>query len=122
MSKNIDINRLKDDAKKSCCMESYIILEQSAVFRIGAGAKLNDGGKCDFFLDMTINLCPGSSLLNTQILEKSIALAKELKAMNFELNCQEGQIICEKSLKGAEMNLAFEKLIDVINKLGLNIS
>ena len=122
MSKNIDINRLKDDAKKSCCRESYIILEQSAILRIGAGAKLNDDGKCEFFIDMTINLCPGSSLLNTQILEKSIALAKELKAIDFELNCQEGLVICEKSLKGAEMNLAFEKLMKIIDELGLKIS
>ena len=122
MSKSIDINRLKDDAKESCCRESYVILEQNMVFRIGAGAKINDDDKCDFFIDMTINLCPGSSLLNTGVLENSIALAKELKALDFELNCQEGQVICEKSLKGAEMNLTYENLMKIIEKLNLKIS
>ena len=39
--------------------------------------------------------------------------------MDFELNCQEGQVICEKTVKGAEMNLALEKLMGVIEVLGL---
>ena len=119
MIRELDINKLRDDAKKSCCRESYLILEKNMVFRIGAGAKFNGDDKCEFFLDVTINLCPGTSLMNTGVLEKSIALAKEFKAMGFELNCQEGQVMCEKSLKGAEMNLALENLIKVIEELGL---
>jgi len=121
MNKKIDVNMLRNDAKKSCCRESYVILEKNQVFSIGAGAILNGENKCDFFLDITINLCSGSSLLNNGAIEKGIALAKELKARDYELDCQEGQVISEKSFKGAELNQAFEKLMNLIEELGLII-
>ena len=119
MVRKIDVNKLKADAKKSCCNESYMVLERNQIVKIGVGAKFGGGDKCDFFLDITINLCPGTHLLNTKLLEKSIALAKELKILGYELDCQEGQVISERAFKGAELNPAFEALMEIFKELDL---
>ena len=122
MVRKIDINKLKDDAKKSCCNESYVVLERSQIVKLGAGAKFNGNDNYEFFLDIAINLCPGSSLLNTRLLEKSIALAKNLKDQDYELDCQDGQVISERSFKEAELNPAYGKLMEIFEELDLLIN
>ncbi|MCK5310109.1 MAG: hypothetical protein KAJ33_06760 [Thermoplasmata archaeon] len=119
MVQTIDVNRLMADAKKSCCSESYIVLERNQIVKIGIGAKFIGNDKYDLTLDITINLCPGTSLMNTKLLEKSIALARELKALGYELDCQDGQVISERAFKAAELNPAYQKIVKIFEELDL---
>ena len=113
----VDIKKLKADAVNSCCKESYLVLEKNSTFRIGAGARVGDDSDILLFIDVSINLCPGNSNLNTSVLEKGILLAKKLKGLNYELDCQDGQINCEKEISGNELNTEYDSIIEILDEL-----
>ena len=117
MIQEIDTERLKDDARGSCCREAYQIVYRNSVVRIGAGARVADDEGLLLFIDVTVNLCANGPKVNTSTLERSISFTKELKALDYELDCQEGQINCEKTIPEDQMNQEFKMLKKVLKEL-----
>ena len=119
MKDRIDVEKLKEDASNSCCKESYFVIERNSVLRIGAGARVNEDGTCLLFIEISLNLCPGKSVLNTVSLEKSVQLAKVLKDRGYEITCHEGQINFEKVLSETEINKEYEQIRIIIDEANI---
>ena len=117
MKNKINIREMVDEARSSCCGESYTVLEQNNVYRIGAGVIMDNAGKCSFFMDINADLCSGNPLFRIQYLEKTVQFVKELRDRGFELVCGEGQITAEKFMDKSELKDEFERIKQIISDL-----
>ena len=72
-------------------------------------------------LDISINLCPGGTNLSTSQLDRNISLAKELKELNYVLDCLEGNINCEKVVEEKRLNEELKAVEYILNKLDINV-
>jgi hypothetical protein len=87
---------LLEEAKASGHGEAYRTLDKNQSFRIGVGVRLNPPKAPSFFVEILIRLCPSSSTMDLEALEKGLTSLKALQARNYLLICQgDNCITCE---------------------------
>jgi hypothetical protein len=114
---NVDVKKLVSEARRSCCGESYTILERNVAYRIGVGAIIDESDKSTVFIDITISLCPNNHVFNIGLLEKNLHLAKRLKDRDYNLTCVQGQITFEKSLEGEDIRQEYMEIKRIISEI-----
>jgi hypothetical protein len=101
MKKNtlVDAATLLEEAKASEHQEAYRTLERNLNYRIGVGVRLTPPKSPPFFVEVMIFLCPSLDNVDLDVLEKSLACLKELKARHYALTCQDSNCIsCEATV------------------------
>ena len=111
MNKTIDIQALQKDAENSEHGEAYRVLDKSSNYRIGVGARLTPSGQPSLFFEVVVQSCLESSEVDLQLLEKSLAFLKELKARGYSLNCEgDGSISCEVTVSPRNIASEYETI------------
>lgn len=87
----IDAEALLKEAKESAQGESYAILEKGHNYRLGVGVRIDPSGKPSFFLEVLTYIC--TSPFDIHDLEMRLTFIKELGAMGYTLDCQDGNCI-----------------------------
>ena len=114
--KTIDAKELIEDARKSCGRESYRILHKDSAIRVGTGARLVEGEVPHLFIDVSIKFCPGNTWLSTSYPERAMALIRELESINYKVDCSEGHLNCEKSVRPENLNKELEAVRHLLTK------
>ena len=79
-STSIDATALLEEAETSEHQEAYRTLERNLNYRIGVGVRLTPPQSSSFFVEVMIYLCPSLEIVDLDVLEKSLACLKKLKA------------------------------------------
>jgi hypothetical protein len=117
-SKLIDADALIEEAKTSEHKEAYRLLERNRTFRVGVGARVDSSYAPSFFVEIIISLCPNSSEVDLQNLEKTLLCLKALKAREYSLICQDGNCIsCERSLSAQSLPTEYEAVKSLVELL-----
>jgi hypothetical protein len=95
-STSIDATALLEEAETSEHQEAYRTLERHLNYRIGVGVRLTPPQSPSFFVEVIIYLCSSLEIVDLDVLEKSLACLKKLKAKHYAVTCQDNNCIsCE---------------------------
>jgi hypothetical protein len=97
--KPVNTSDLLKQAKASEHKEAYQIMNKTANYRVGVGARLplSPTQTSSFFIEIIVNLCPACSKVDLVFLEKALTCLKELQKNGYSLTCQDDNCIsCEK--------------------------
>jgi hypothetical protein len=114
-----DVRMLVEGARRSCCSESYQVLDRARAYRISIGARIDEFGNATCFLDIILNMCPGDPMLSVPMLERNISLLKDLKERGYALSCEEGQVTCEAEVVEGLLVTEYEDVKRLVEKHGL---
>jgi hypothetical protein len=111
----MDTDALVKEAKSSEHKEAYRLLERDHTFRIGVGARVDSSAAPSFFIEIIISLCPNSSEVDIQNLEKILLFLKAFQARGYSLIYQDGKCIsCERSLSAKSLHTEYETIKSLI--------
>ena len=92
----IDATALLEEAETSEHQEAYRTLERRLNYRIGVGVRITPPKLPSFFVEVIIYLCPSFEIADLDVLEKSLACLKKLKAKQYTVTCQDNNCLsCE---------------------------
>jgi len=84
----IDLHALVTDAEASDHGEAYRVLERSAIYRIGVGARLPPSGPTVFFIEVLVHACQDAEV-DLRLLEQALRFFEALKARGYSLRWED---------------------------------
>ena len=114
----VDIQTLRERAKKSEDKESFTVLSKNRSWRIGVGAALEKTDEPSFFFEVLIYMCPKSSKVNLSVLEEKLTILKELQLRGYSMSCQDHSCIsCERTISSEDITSEFKFLKSMTKKI-----
>jgi len=78
--------------------EAYRVLWRRGGVQVGVGAK-SGRKEAAFFVEVTVQLCPGDGGLDLAALDGSVKLLNLLRSMGYSISCRDGLVDCELPVK-----------------------
>jgi len=112
----VDAKALVKEAENAEHKETFKQLQRSKTFRVGIGAR-TETPKPSFFIEIIINLAPGSSEVDLRHLEKTVKCLKALQARKYTLTYQDGNCIaCETALEAKNLTQEYTATTTLLKK------
>lgn len=99
-----EVEYLEARARSSPGGEVYALAAKRDGFRVGACASVSPSGTVGFAVEVLVQLCPSTGLVDLEVIERRLRTVKELEDEGFELR-YEGDwcVSCQMWLKKHEL-------------------
>jgi hypothetical protein len=113
----VDINSLREEAKKSEDKEAFTMLARTRAYRVGVGARLETSANPIFFVEIIVRPFPRNHPMNLHSLEKNLNILKHLKERGYRLTGDEdGTISCELLVQSENLVAEYKTANSIIEK------
>lgn len=118
-AKDIRIQSLREQAKKSEDGEAFTVLTRIYNCRIGVGARAEPTEEPTLFIEVLVSICRGRDPVDLDHVEKSLFLLRQLEKRGYVLNCEEdGCISCELAVSPRNLIAESETTSSMMSSLG----
>jgi hypothetical protein len=114
--RGVDTKALLQRALSSGSKEAFTVIAREGCYRIAAGTRISISGRPRHFIEVVVGLSPSLKKVDLPLMERKLAVLRQLEARGYSLVCQDGlDILCEAEEPAERLDEEIRKVESILS-------